>query len=284
MKRGYASTPEGQIHYYTHGRGEPLLLLHATPRSASSYAPLMRLLGGKFQCFAADTLGFGNSDPLPAKAKMEDLAASMIHFLDRQAITRANVLGFHQGNKIAAAMAANFPDRVNKLVLLGMTHSLVVSRKDRNAAIMAIVSKYMNAYRESPDGAHLLRNWATDYQSLAGIWWDSGLMTGRKITEAALRAREARMIDMIQCRRSIKPGYAMNLGFDLAAGLRRIRAPTQVIECITPEEAHLGIQGPKMVKLLKRGELATLKDARFDATEARAADIAKVVSRFLLKR
>ena len=46
-----------------------------------------------------------------------------------------------------------------------------------------------------------------------------------------------------------------------------------------PSGDHVG----KMVKLLKRGELVTLKDARFDGTEARAADIAKVVSKFLLK-
>ncbi len=283
MKRGYASTPEGQIHYITHGRGEPLLLLHATPRSASSFLPLMRLLGGKFQCFAADTLGFGNSDPMPPKAKMEDLARSMTHFLDAQGINRAHVLGFHQGNKIAAAIAANFPDRVSKAVLIGMTHSLVVSRKDRNAAIMNIVSKYMTSYRESSDGSYLLRGWAADYHSLAGIWWNPAIMTGRKITESALRLQESRMIEMIQCRRSIKQGYAMNFGFDLTATLRRIKLPTQVIECCMPEETHLGAQGPKMVKLLKQGELVTLKNAGFDATEARAADIARVASKFLLK-
>lgn len=283
MKRGYASTREGQIHYYTHGRGAPLLLLHATPRSARSYLPLMRLLGGKFQCFAADTLGFGNSDPLPPKARMEDLALSMVRFLEALGIERAHVLGFHQGNKIAAAIAADHPARVAKVVLIGMTHSLVVARRERNKAIMAIVSKYMHAFRENPDGTHLLRNWAADYQSLAGIWWDPAVMSGRRITDAALRDREARMIEMIQCRRSIKPGYAMNLGFDFAATVRRIKAPTQVIECVTPEEAHLGAQGPKMVKLLLRGELVTLREARFDATEARAADIARAVRRFLSK-
>ena len=283
MKRGYADTPEGQIHYYSHGRGEPLLLLHETPRSARSFAPLMRLLGSKFSCLAADTLGFGNSDPLPPKAKMEDLARSMIHLLDTLRIEHAHVLGFHQGNKIAAAMAAHFPNRVRKVVLVGMTHSLVVSRKERNAAIMHIVSKYMTTYRETPDGAHLLRGWAADYHSLAGIWWNPAIMTGRKITVTALQGQEARMIEMIQCRRSIKPGYAMNLGFDLAAALRRVKAPTQVIECCMPDEVHLGVQGPKMVKLLKQGELVTLKNAGFDATEARAADLAKVVSRFLLK-
>ncbi len=283
MKRGYANTQEGQIHYYTHGRGEPLLLLHETPRSAWSFAPLMRLLGGRFRCFAADTLGFGMSDPLPAKAKMEGLARSMIHFLDAQRIGRAHVLGFHTGNKIAAAMAGHYPDRVGKAVLVGMTHSLVVSRKDRDAAIMAIVKKYMAAHRESPDGSHLLRAWASDYGGLAGVWWNPAIITGRRITEQALRGQEARAIEMIQCRRTIKQIYGMNFGFDLTATLRRVKAPTQVIECCMPDEAHLGVQGPKVVRLLKRGELVTLKNAGFDATEAHAAEIARVASRFLLK-
>ena len=250
MQRGYADTPEGQIHYHTHGRGDPLLLLHEVPRSALSFMPLMKRLGGRFRCFAPDTLGFGGSDALPAKATMEDLAHNMIHFLDRQGIRRAHVLGFHTGNKIAAAMAAGYPDRVGKAVLIGMTRSLVISRKHRDAAIMNIVRKYMTAYRESPDGAHLVRAWAADYGSLAGIWWDPALMTGRKVT---------------------------------AAALRRIKLPALVIECCVPEEAHLGAQGPALVRLLKRGELVTLKNAGFDAADARAADIARAASRFLLK-
>jgi len=283
MKRGYADTPEGQIHYYVHGRGEPLLLLHETPRSARSFAPIMRLLGGRFRCFAPDTLGFGGSDPLPAKARMEDLARSMVHFLDAQGIRRAHVLGFHTGNKIAPAMAAAFPDRIGKVVLVGMTHSLVVSRKDRDAAIMKIVRKYMTAYRASQDGSHLLRAWGSDYHGIAGIWWDPAVMTGRRITDEALRRQELRTIEMIECRRSVKQIYAMNFGFDMSATLRRVKAPALVIECRVPEETHLGAQGPKMLKLLRRGELVTLKDAGFDATDARAADIARAASRFLLK-
>jgi len=282
MKRGYADTPEGQIHYHAHGRGEPLLLLHETPRSARSFAPIMRQLGGRFRCIAPDTLGFGCSDPLPAKATMQDLARNMTHFLDALGIGRAHVLGFHTGNKIAAAMAAAHPDRVSKTVLVGMTHSLVVSRKDRDAAIMNIVRKYMTAYRRSPDGGHLVRAWAADYHSLAGIWWDPAVMTGRRITDAALRRQESRMIEMIECRRSIKQIYAMNFGFDMAATLRRVRQPSLVIECRMPEETHLGAQGPKMLRLLRRGALVTLKNAGFDATDARAADIARAASRFLL--
>jgi pimeloyl-ACP methyl ester carboxylesterase len=284
MKRGYASTPEGQIHYYAHGRGEPLLMLHETPRSAWSYAPLMRLLGGRFRCIAADTLGFGMSDPVPPKTKMEDLAKSMVHLLDALEIERAHVIGFHTGNKIGAALGAHHAGRVGRLVLIGMTHSLVVARKDREAAIMAIVRKYMANHREHPDGTHLLRNWASDYAGLAGIWWDPAVMTAARITDRRLKGQEDRAIEMIQCRRAIKTVYGMNFGFDLAATLRKVKVPAQVIECLTPQEAHLGPQGPKVVGLLKRAELVTLRNAGFDATETHAAQIAGAASRFLRKR
>lgn len=284
MKRGYASTPEGQIHYYEHGRGEPVLMLHETPRSAWSYAPLMRRLGGRFRCIAADTLGFGMSDPVPPKAKMEDLAKSMVHLLDALQIGRAHVIGFHTGNKIGAALGAHHAGRVGRLVLIGMTHSLVVARKDREAAIMGIVKKYMANHREHPDGTHLLRNWASDYAGLAGVWWNPAVMTAGRITDRKLAGQEDRAIEMIQCRRAIKTVYGMNFGFDLTATLRKVKVPTQVIECLTPEEAHLGAQGPKVVRLLRRAELLTLKNAGFDATETHAAQIARAASRFLLKR
>ena len=41
MKRGYADTPEGQIHFRTDGAGEPVLLLHQSPRSSRMYVKLI---------------------------------------------------------------------------------------------------------------------------------------------------------------------------------------------------------------------------------------------------
>ena len=282
MKRGYASTPEGQIHYYNHGRGQPLLMLHETPRSAWSFAPLMRKMGARFNCFAPDTPGFGMSDGPAPGASIEDLARSMIHFLDQLGIERVQVLGFHTGNKIAAAMAAAYPQRIEKTVLIGMIHSLVVSRKDRNAAIMEVVRKHMGSYQENPDGSHLLRNWASDFNGLSQVWWNPAIMAARRITPEVLRGQEARMVEMVQCRKHIAQVYAMNFDFDFSATLRRIKAPTQIIECCVPQEAHLGVQGPKVLKLLKRGELVTLQNAGFDATEAFAGDISRHASRFFL--
>jgi pimeloyl-ACP methyl ester carboxylesterase len=280
MKRAYVDTPEGQIHLFTHGRGTPLLLLHESPRSARAFVPMMKRLGSRFRCIAPDMLGFGNSDPLPPGITMEGMADNAVRLLDALDIERVEVFGFHTGNKIGAALAAHHPDRVGRLVLMGMTHSLVVSRKERDAAIMHVIERHMAVHPEHADGTQLLRKWGVDFGDLARVWWAPEVAGARKISAAALARQEACAIEIIQCRHSMRQIYRMNFAFDLAKTVRRIKCPTLVIECRVPQEFHLGEQGPKLVKLLRNGQLMTLAGAGFDATEAFAAQLATAATRF----
>ena len=45
------------------------------------------------------------------------------------------MFGMHTGNKVAAALAADRPDRVDRLVLAGQTHSLTLEKDERNAGL-----------------------------------------------------------------------------------------------------------------------------------------------------
>src|SRR5688572_1240897 len=128
MRRGYADTSQGQVHYHTAGEGSPLVLLHASPRSARIYTRIIAHLARRHRVYAFDTLGFGASDPLPAGATMESLARCVTEAMDSLALPKAHLLGYHTGNKIGAALAANDAGRVDRFVLVGMTHSLVVER------------------------------------------------------------------------------------------------------------------------------------------------------------
>src|SRR3970040_1617899 len=56
MKRGYADTPEGQIHYAAGGAGTPLRPLPKTG-SSRQYGKLLPLLAEKYRTFAPDNLG-----------------------------------------------------------------------------------------------------------------------------------------------------------------------------------------------------------------------------------
>src|SRR5512136_2086419 len=149
MKRGYADTPQGQIHYMTIGKGEPLLLLHQTG-SSRQYWKLMPLLAEVYRVFAPDNLGSGNSDPIPPNVQIADLARSMIHFMDFLGIEKAHIFGFHTGNKIATEMAAAWPSRVDRLILCGQTHSIMAEHEALNSALRAAVGPSLRTFEPEP--------------------------------------------------------------------------------------------------------------------------------------
>ena len=59
MKRYFLDTPYGQIHYVVEGSGDPVILLHQSPRSIDEYAEVMPLLAREYRVTAMDTLGYG---------------------------------------------------------------------------------------------------------------------------------------------------------------------------------------------------------------------------------
>jgi pimeloyl-ACP methyl ester carboxylesterase len=117
IRRGFANTPEGQIHYATAGHGKPVLLLHQTPRSWDEYREVLPLIGKKYWAIAMDTVGFGDSYKPQGKGSIEEYARGVIRLLDAMAISRASIVGHHTGGVIAVEVAASYPERVDKLVL-----------------------------------------------------------------------------------------------------------------------------------------------------------------------
>ena len=94
MKRGYVDTADGQIHYVTEGSGNPLLLLHMSPRSWTLYRRMIPLLSSIRRVIAMDTLGFGNSDPIPSNYReISDYAQNVAHFLDALGIEKTDIWG-----------------------------------------------------------------------------------------------------------------------------------------------------------------------------------------------
>jgi pimeloyl-ACP methyl ester carboxylesterase len=117
MKRAYADTPLGQLHYAETGSGPALLLLHQTPRSYDEFRELQPLVARRHRVIAMDMLGFGLSAVLPRPQTIGQYAAGAFALLDALGIPEASVLGHHTGAAVAVEMAAARPERVNALVL-----------------------------------------------------------------------------------------------------------------------------------------------------------------------
>ena len=119
VRKGYADTPAGQIHYRTAGSGEPVLLLHQTPTSSDEYQRVMPFLAKKFKVVAMDTLGYGDSDLPKGEPTIALYAQTVGHLMDSLGIKKAHVVAHHTGALIAVELAATQPERIDKLVLSG---------------------------------------------------------------------------------------------------------------------------------------------------------------------
>jgi len=117
LHRAFADTPEGQVHYRTAGAGRPVLLLHQTPRSSDEYRDVIPLLARDFRVLAMDTIGYGDSYRPPRACTIEDYGRGALHFLDALGIRTAAIVGHHTGAVIAVELAAEHPERVERLVL-----------------------------------------------------------------------------------------------------------------------------------------------------------------------
>lgn len=106
------------IRYYDIGNGPPLVLVHGIGGDADQWAFTFDALSAGNRVIAFDLLGFGRSD----KPAIDYRVEGYVEFLDRLlrgiGIGRAAVLGHSFGGWIAAAFALQFPERVDKLVLV----------------------------------------------------------------------------------------------------------------------------------------------------------------------
>ncbi len=102
----------------------PLILIHGSGPGVTAFANWRGVIpdfAEHFQCFAPDTLGFGYTD-FPADIQgfdMERWVAHLIGFLDALGIAKAHFIGNSYGGALTLALAARYPERVDKIVLMG---------------------------------------------------------------------------------------------------------------------------------------------------------------------
>jgi pimeloyl-ACP methyl ester carboxylesterase len=155
VERRFARVPDGVVHYAECGTGDPVLLLHQTPRSWNEYRDVLPLLGAKRRAIAMDTIGFGDSSRLPpGEDSIERWAKVAVTLLDALEIDRAAVVGHHTGGYIGTEMAAGHPERVSALVLSGVALHAPETRRAHSEG-RAVVDDVERA----ADGSHLLELW-----------------------------------------------------------------------------------------------------------------------------
>lgn len=259
MKRAYADTSHGQVHYLTEGSGPTLLLMHASNHSSRTFTELIPLLSDRYQVVAPDYLGFGNSDPLPDDISIPELAANMVEVLGHVGAESAHVFGLHTGNKIGAAMGARMKDTVDSLVICGQCHSIIPDEAERDAVIRERVSDSIPEYPVTGEGSHYLKEWADLYRRITDTWWDRSILSSEGVTEEQIDLIARQVIEKLQMRKSLKTIYGANFAYDWSDDLREIESPTLILELASQDEIETyGKQGGHVEELVPDSSWITL--------------------------
>ena len=109
--------------YHEKGSGSPVLLLHGSGAGVSAWVN-WRLtipeLAKHFRVIAPDMVGFGFTErPDNFTYNMDNWVKHAIGILDTLNIKKTSVIGNSYGGSLALALTIRYPERVNKLVLMG---------------------------------------------------------------------------------------------------------------------------------------------------------------------
>jgi pimeloyl-ACP methyl ester carboxylesterase len=101
------------------GSGPPLLLVHGIGNSAQTWAGVVPRLARSHTVIAPDLLGHGSSDKPRADYSLAGYANGMRDLLTVLDIEKVTVVGHSLGGGIALQFAYQFPERIERLVLVG---------------------------------------------------------------------------------------------------------------------------------------------------------------------
>ena len=103
------------------GDGPPVLLVHGSGMSASTWAPLLPYLAG-YRLIAVDLPGFGLSDAFDytGRSLHEHAVAQLTSLLDALSLARVPVIGTSLGGMWALCLAVDAPGRVSAVASLGV--------------------------------------------------------------------------------------------------------------------------------------------------------------------
>lgn len=105
--------------YRMAGRGPALLFIHGIGDDSSTWLDVLAALSGEFTVIAPDLLGHGESAKPRADYSVAAYACGMRDLLSVLDIDKVTVVGHSLGGGVAMQFAYQFPERCERLVLVG---------------------------------------------------------------------------------------------------------------------------------------------------------------------
>ena len=113
----YVDVGDVRLHAVVGGSGSPLLLVHGWPQTWYAWRMVMPILARDFEVVAVDQRGIGLSDKPTEGYDTATLAADLVALMQALGHERFALYGTDVGMPIAYAVAADHPERVDRLIV-----------------------------------------------------------------------------------------------------------------------------------------------------------------------
>lgn len=253
----YLNLPSGRMHVTTAGdpQGEPLLLLHQTPRCWDEFEFVLPYLS-EYRVIIPDLPGHGRSAPV--ENSIESIASVQLEMLDSLSPGPVHVAGHHFGGIVAYEVAARAPERVKSLVLSSTPYI------DGEERIRRQDAPPFNWVETREDGTHLAELWQRRSQYVA--------VPGR--------ARTALSRYIADAVRHPDPdhGHAAVSAYVSEDRLGRYRGP--VLCLASAQDPRAFPRHHKIVKAFPQAEIAVIDEGDISTPETCPEEFAGVVRTF----
>jgi esterase len=106
-----------ELNFKEFGQGNPIMILHGLFGTLDNWQTIGRQLGEQFNVYTIDQRDHGRS-PHTNEFNYTILADDLQHFIESRWIYKSHIVGHSMGGKTAMQFAMQYPDMVDKLVIL----------------------------------------------------------------------------------------------------------------------------------------------------------------------
>jgi pimeloyl-ACP methyl ester carboxylesterase len=119
LAKQFVHVGDARVAFADFGEGPPVLLLHGCPFSSFIWRNVIPPLAqANHRCMAPDLLGLGDTETPPhADWSLPAQVAMVTGFLDTLGLERVSIVGHDHGGAVAQLLAADHPERIDRLVL-----------------------------------------------------------------------------------------------------------------------------------------------------------------------
>jgi pimeloyl-ACP methyl ester carboxylesterase len=106
-----------KLFYRVEGAGFPVVIVHGLYGSSDNWLTVAKKLASVFKVFSVDLRNHGHS-PNSDVHDFESMKNDLAEFFDTHQIEKAIVMGHSMGGKTAMCFAADYPERIEKLIVI----------------------------------------------------------------------------------------------------------------------------------------------------------------------